>query len=159
VYSFGKLLALQGQRLGYLAVSPRHPERQAYAQETELLTRVMGFCTPTALMQLAIGDLLQVPVQTEAFARRRQVALAGLAAAGYEVVPSQATFFLYPRVPGGDCIAFTEQVAKRGVIVLPASVFHHEGHFRISLTVTDEMLDRGIAVLADHMADLRKGMP
>lgn len=149
VYSFGKKLALQGQRLGYVAVSPRHPAREATASLLARLTRVMGFCTPTALMQLAIGELLRVPAPVATVERRRGRALAALAEAGYDVIPSQASFFLYPRTPGGDDLGFCRQLAERGVIVLPAGVFHHTGHFRLSLTVTDEMLERGLSVLRE----------
>jgi aspartate aminotransferase len=149
VYSFGKRLSLQGQRLGYVAVSPRHPARQELSRLLSRLTRVMGFCTPTALMQLAIGDLLRVPAPLATIARRRELALSELGASGYELEPSQATFFLYPRAPRGDDLGFCERLAQRGVMVLPASVFHHTGHFRISLTSSDEMLERGLAVLRE----------
>jgi aspartate aminotransferase len=147
VYSFGKALALQGQRLGYVAVSPRHPERHQFAQELQQWTRIMGFCTPTALMQLALGDLLNIPAPVGVVATQRERAVSALQRAGYELIPSEATFFLYPRAPGGDAWAFTEQLAQRGVMVLPSEVFHHSGHFRISLTASDEMLDRGLAVM------------
>jgi aspartate aminotransferase len=149
VYSFGKRLSLQGQRLGYVAVSPRHPARQEFSRLLSRLTRVMGFCTPTALMQLSIGDLLRIPAPVATIARRREFALTELGACGYELVPSQATFFLYPRAPGGDDLGFCERLAQRGVMVLPASVFHHTGHFRISLTCSDEMLERGLSVLRE----------
>jgi aspartate aminotransferase len=66
-------------------------------------------------------------------------------------VPSQATFFLYPATPGDD-FAFTERLAGRGVLVLPAPVFHHRGHFRLSLTARDDMLDRALSVLAEERA-------
>jgi aspartate aminotransferase len=147
VYSFGKRLFLQGQRLGYAAVSPRHPERRALARRLEQLTRVMGFCTPTALMQLAVGDLLRVPAALGDIARRRAHTLAGLAEAGYDVVPSQATFFVYPRAPGGDDFAFAERLGEKGVFVLPSAVFHHQGHFRITFTASDAMLERALGVL------------
>lgn len=149
VYSFGKRLALQGQRLGYVAVSPRHPERQTLSKLLARLTRVMGFCTPTALMQLSIGELLRIPAPVAAIGRRRERALAELTAAGYEVEPSQATFFLYPRAPGGRDIEFCDRLAERGVMVLPGAVFHHQGHFRISLTSSDEALERGLSVLRE----------
>jgi aspartate aminotransferase len=147
VYSFGKALFLQGQRLGYAAVSPRHPERQELARRWQQLTRLMGFCTPTALMQLAIGDLLRMRPPLDGIARRRERTLGHLTEAGYDVVPSQATFFLYPRAPGGDDFAFVSRLTEKGVFVLPSAVFHHQGRFRISLTASDEMLDRALAVL------------
>jgi aspartate aminotransferase len=149
VYSFGKRLFLQGQRTGYVAVSPRHPERREYARLLERLMRVTGLCTPTALMQQALGALLALRPSVEVYARRRERALAALERAGYDVVPSQGTFFLYPRTPGGDDLAFTERLARRGVLVLPAPVFHHRGHFRIALTARDEALDRALDVLGE----------
>jgi aspartate aminotransferase len=152
VHSFGKTLFLQGQRTGYLAVSPRHPERREYARLLERLMRVTGFCTPTALMQQALPALLPLRPRLEPIVERRARALDALERAGYSVVPSQATFFLYPETPGGDDFAFTERLARRGVLVLPAPVFHHRGHFRLALTARDEMIDRALAVLAEERA-------
>ena len=151
VHSFGKSLFLQGQRTGYLAVSPRHPERRELARLYERLMRVTGFCTPTALMQQALPALLALSPRLDPFVQRRARALAALEAGGYEVVPSQATFFLYPRTPRGlDDFAFAERLARRGVLVLPAPVFHHQGHFRISLTARDEMVDRALGILTEE---------
>lgn len=147
IYSFGKKLFLQGQRLGYVAVSPRHPARGEYAELLRRLARIMGFCSPTALMQLAIADLLQVTPSFSAIDRRRDRVLQTLCAAGYEFPLPQATFFVYPRAPGGDDFAFAEQAARRGLLVLPSAMFHDSGHFRISLTATDEMIDRSLPIL------------
>jgi aspartate aminotransferase len=150
VHSFGKALLLQGQRTGFVAVSPRHPERRPLARTLERLMRVTGFCAPTALMQQALGALLELRPDLGRLGARRERALQALEASGYQVVPSQGTFFLYPRTPGGDDFAFTERLARRGVLVLPAAVFHHRGHFRIALTASDEALDRALGVLAEE---------
>lgn len=148
IHSFGKSLRLQGQRIGYVAVPPAMPERAEYIETLETLCRVMGFCTPTALMQLALGDLLEhVPDWSELQSRRAR-ALAALGEGGYDVVPSQATFFLYPRTPDADDWGHAERLAERGVLVLPAPVFHHRGHFRLALTCTDAMFERAAAVFA-----------
>ncbi|HVS18815.1 MAG TPA: aminotransferase class I/II-fold pyridoxal phosphate-dependent enzyme, partial [Planctomycetota bacterium] len=148
IHSFGKSLRLQGQRIGYVAVPPAMPERAEYIDTLETLCRVMGFGTPTALMQLALGDLLEHVPDWSALQSRRATAIEALRAGGYEVVPSQATFFLYPRSPDADDWAHAERLAQRGVLVLPAPVFHHRGHFRIALTCTDSMFDRAVTVLA-----------
>ena len=147
VYSFGKRLFIQGQRLGYVAVSPRHPDRRELSTMLERAMRLTGFCTPTALMQRALGQLIELKPNCGGLIRRRETAIAALLDSGYDVVPSQATFFLYPRTPGGDDFCFTERLAQRGVLVLPAEVFHHRGHFRISLTASDDMLRRGLSAL------------
>jgi aspartate aminotransferase len=68
--------------------------------------------------------------------------------AGYDLASSEATFFLYPKVPDGDDLRFAERLSNKGVMVLPAAMFHHQGHFRISLTTDDEALEHGLSVLA-----------
>jgi aspartate aminotransferase len=149
VYSFGKSLFMQGQRIGYVAVSPRMPEREAMARELERACRYMGFCTPTALMQTAIRRLLRLPVDVAPIARRRGVLLDALRAMGYEVPAGEATFFVYPRIPSGeDDFAFCGRLAEEGVLAMPAAVFHHRGHFRLSLTASDGTIDRALPVLA-----------
>jgi len=148
IHSFGKSLRIQGQRIGYVAVPPDLPQRAEFIETLEKLCRVMGFCTPTALMQLALGELMAHVPDWSALRRRRELALGALRAGGYEVAPSEATFFLYPRTPRGDDWAHAERLAAQGVLVLPAPMFHHRGHFRIALTCTDAMLERAVAVFA-----------
>src|SRR6185436_6368180 len=117
--------------------------------------RVMGFCTPTSLMQLAIRELIAHRADWSALARRRQLALEALHAGEYEVAPSDATDFLYPRTPSGDDWSHAEQLARRGVLVLPAPVLHHRGHFRIALPCTDAMIEKACAVFGPGVARRR----
>jgi aspartate aminotransferase len=149
VYSFGKSHFVQGQRIGYAAVSPRMTERHGTRLLLERLCRVMGFCTPTALMQLAVRNMLDIKPDLSRIAVRRERVLSELTASGYTLMPSQATFFLYPQTTGPDDVAFTEELSRKGVLVLPAAMFHHEGHVRISLTATDEMFDKALPILQE----------
>lgn len=146
VYSFGKSLFMQGQRIGYAAVSPRFPDREPVARQLERLCRTMGFCTPTSLMQLAVRALLTVKPDLEQIRWRRQRMLDALQSSGYRVIPSQATFFLYARSPDEDDFAFIERLARHYVLALPSSIFHHRGYFRISLTASDDMVERALPV-------------
>jgi aspartate aminotransferase len=142
-------LFLQGQRVGYAAVSPDACQATKLATTLERLCRVMGFCTPTALMQIAIRKMLDQACDFTHIGVRRAFVLNALQQAGFRVAPSQATFFLYPQTPGGDDFGFAEQLAERGVLVLPAPIFHHSGYFRLSLTAPDEHIERAAAILAE----------
>jgi aspartate aminotransferase len=149
VYSFGKSLLMQGQRIGYAAVSPSFGARRELARGLERLCRMMGYSQPTSLMQGAIQDLVSyVPDLTRIAARRAKVA-AALGEMGYAVVPSPATFFLYVRSPIADELAFVEKLAQRGVFVLPSSLFHHRGYVRLSMTATDAMIERALGVFRE----------
>ena len=147
VYSFGKRFLIQGQRCGYVAVSPRMPGHRDFRERLERFCRIMGFCTPTSVMQLAVARLLAIPSDGSRFASRRQHVLAALDHGGYSYPKPQATFFIYPRVPGGDEEQFTRRLAERGVLVLPAAVFHHSGYFRLALTAPDDHIERAAGVL------------
>jgi aspartate aminotransferase len=149
VYSFGKFHFLQGQRAGYLAVSPRHPDRATLIDDAVRWVRIMGFCAPTALMQRAIPGLLALRHDIGWLDQRRSDASVSLRAAGYEVVGADATLFLYVRTPEGaqDDFDFIRDLASAGVLALPAPVFHHRGYFRLALTASRDMLARGLAIL------------
>ena len=148
VYSFGKYHFIQGQRLGYATVSPHHPERRQASDEMVRWTRITGLCTPTALMQRAVGRLLSLRYEQRWLDEWRGRFFYDLKQAGYDVVRPDGTLFLYVRTPAAaDDFTFIEGLASRGVLALPAPVFHHSGYFRLSLTGSEDMLEHGLATL------------
>lgn len=153
VYSFGKALFIQGQRIGYVAVSPEFPDDEAFVTTLERLCRVMGFCTPTALMQLALRNLLDHPLDFSHIAKRRRILLDALAGAEIVTPPSQATYFLYPKTPTGGDFEFAERLARHGLLVLPAPLFHHTGHFRLAMTAPDDHIERSAMILRQVMSE------
>ena len=73
-----------------------------------------------------------------------------------EVVPADGTLFLYVRTPRGlDDFGFAEELGRRGLLVLPAPVFHHRGYFRLALTASQPMIDRARHVLVRQATDGR----
>lgn len=149
VYSFGKYHLMQGQRLGYAATVPAHPERAEVAREMVRWTRVTGFVTPTALMQRAVPRLLALRHDLSWVAAWRDRLGDELDALGYGVVRPDATLFLYVRTPEGyEDFAFVSALARKGVLVLPAAVFHHHGHFRLALTGSARMMERAVGVFS-----------
>jgi aspartate aminotransferase len=148
VYSFGKYHFIQGQRLGYVAVSPRHPARREASAELARWTRITGAATPTALMQRTIPRLLALRHDQTWLPRWRQRLVQQLTLDGYTVVPPDATLFVYVQTPSGrDDFDFVTELASEGVLVLPAPVFHHSGYFRLSLTGSEEMLKGALPIL------------
>jgi aspartate aminotransferase len=149
VYSFGKYHFMQGQRLGYVAVSPNHPSQRLLAEELVLWTRITGLATPTALMQRAVPRLLALSYDQEWLVKWRARFVKELSAAGYDLAPPDATLFVYAQIPSSrDDFDFTRELAAAGLLVLPAPVFHHRGYFRLSLTGSESMLERALCILA-----------
>jgi aspartate aminotransferase len=114
-------------------------------------TRIEGIATPTALMQRALPRLLALRHDHSWIAAARERLVQTLRDQGYAVTEPDATLFVYARTPAAeaDDFAFVERLASRGVLVLPAPVFHHAGHFRLSLTGSETMVTRALEVLGE----------
>jgi aspartate aminotransferase len=65
---------------------------------------------------------------------------------GYEVTKPEGTFYIMVRSPDPDDLAFSSRLAELGALVLPGAIVESPGWFRISLTASDEMVDRGLEV-------------
>lgn len=146
-YSYGKVLLAPGQRLGYLALSPLMPvaERRALREAMFAAQMSLGWCFPNAVMQYAVPDLEGLSIDLAALTRRRDLLAAALTDAGFAVVPPEGTFYLFARWPeGGDPDALWNALADRDVFVLPGSLMNAPDHLRISLTASDEMVERAL---------------
>ena len=112
---------------------------------------------PDTVMQYAMPDINDLLIDIAAIQRRRDRMVAGLREQGYQVHSPEATFYLLPRTPVADDDAFCALLGRQGVAVLPGHVIELPGCFRISLTATDEMVERALPVFAYaiHHADTR----
>jgi aspartate aminotransferase len=145
IYSFGKSLRIQGQRIGYVAVSPRLAAE--WPERFERVCRMLGVGTPTALMQIAVRSLIGYRPDLSILEARRSRAIAALRSGGYDLDGGDATIFLYPRAPDPDDWVFVERLAADGLLALPSAVFHQPGYIRLSLTASDSMIEAGLDVL------------
>ena len=72
--------------------------------------------------------------------------LRALRGMGYDVHTPEGTFYLLPRCPSPDDWTFARMLARAKVLVLPGQVVELPGYFRISLTGTDDMVERSLPV-------------
>jgi aspartate aminotransferase len=149
-YSYGKVLLAPGQRLGYLAISPLMPaaDRQPLRDAMFATQMALGWCFPNAVMQNAVPQLERLTIDVQALTRRRDVLSAALTKAGHTVLPPEGTFYLWVKWSRGDPERQWNALADRGVFVMPGSVMNARDYFRISLTASDEMVDRALPVFA-----------
>jgi aspartate aminotransferase len=144
IYTYGKTLLAPGQRIGYAALHPDFPDREAVGYRIFVQQLAAGWGFPNALLQHAIRDLESLSVDIEALQRRRDRMVPALRDMGYEVTRPEGTFYLVVRSPDPDDLAFTTRLAELGALVLPGTIVETPGWFRISLTASDEMVERGL---------------
>jgi len=147
--SFSKDLGLAGERIGFLALHPRHPDRAELLAAFPFATRTLGFVNAPALLQRLVARLTSARVDVSVYERRARLVLDALKAAGYRCSEPEGGMFLFPASPGRDDVEFVQRLAREEkVLVVPGSGFGAPGHFRLSLAVPTEVLERAIPRLA-----------
>jgi aspartate aminotransferase len=144
VYTYGKTLLTPGQRIGYVAMPPSMPDREELRDALLVSACALGWTFPNAVMQYAMRDLEQASIDVPAMQRRRDRIVGALTEMGYEVVTPEGTFYVMVRSPISDDLAYMHRLADENVFVLPGRMFELPGWFRISLTASDEMVERSI---------------
>ncbi len=139
--SYSKELSLAGERIGYLAVCPSIPGVATLMEGLIMANRILGFVNAPALMQRAVAQLQGVGVDVAPYQRNRDVLCEALAQAGFEVVKPEGAFYLFPRSPIPDDVAFCREMQQHLVLVVPGSGFGLEGHFRLAYCVPPEVVD------------------
>lgn len=156
VYTYGKQLLTPGQRLGYVALPPTMPDRGPIRDALQLAQiSIGGNGVPNAVMQRALADLDGLSVDVKALQRRRDRLTEALRSSGYELPPTEGTFYLFPTSPIADDLAFVDRLARDKVYVLPGSLVESPGRFRISVTGNDDMVERAIPVFEAAARELR----
>ena len=150
-YSYGKTLLAPGMRIGYIATPPTMADREALRQAIFMAQLASGYSFPNALLQHAIEDLERLSIDIGALERRRDWLVPALRAMGYQANLPEGTFYVMARSPIPDDVAFAELLANHGALVLPGTVVEVPGWFRISLTASDEMVERGLRSFASAL--------
>ena len=142
--SWSKALALPGERIGYLALSPRLPEAAALFEACCFTQRVLGFVNAPALWQWVVADVGDRTVEVAPYQRKRDLVYEGLTGIGYRCVKPEGAFYVFPETPLADDVAFVRLLADEGVLAVPGSGFGCPGHMRISFTVPEDTIVRSL---------------
>jgi aspartate aminotransferase len=142
--SWSKSLALPGERIGYLAFSPRLPEAADLFEACTFTNRVLGFVNAPALWQWVVAEVGDLVIDVAPYREKRDLMYEGLRRIGYECVKPQGAFYVFPRSPLDDDVAFVRLLAEEGVLTVPGSGFGMPGHIRISLTVEKDTVLRAL---------------
>ena len=141
VTSHAKDLALPGERIGYIAVNPAYEGRSELMDGLTFCNRILGFVNAPAFMQHAVRAIQGVSVDVGDYQRKRDSLYRQLTEMGYSVFKPQGAFYMFPRSPIEDEVAFVDELQRHNVLVVPGRGFGSPGHFRISYCVEERVLE------------------
>jgi aspartate aminotransferase len=139
--SHSKDLALPGERIGYIAVHPDCLQRDELIGGLILCNRILGFVNAPSIMQRIICNLQNVTVSIAAYQKKRDFLFKNLIEMGYSLVKPQGAFYMFPKSPIEDEVAFVKELQEHNVLVVPGRSFGTPGYFRISYCVEDKTLE------------------
>ncbi|GAB6062157.1 pyridoxal phosphate-dependent aminotransferase [Deferrisoma palaeochoriense] len=142
--SYSKDLSLPGERIGYVAVSPRMDNVELVVGALTFTNRVLGYVNAPALMQRAVARLQGVTVDLGFYRRNRDALYQGLVDAGYECPKPEGAFYLFPKSPIPDDVAFVKELQKENILAVPGSGFGGPGHFRLAYCCSYETVERSL---------------
>jgi aspartate aminotransferase len=155
VHTYSKSALAPGQRVGFVALPREMPGREEVRLAFMAIGAATGNFLPDAIMQYGLPDIEEISIDLAHLQRKRDRMVDALRELGYELHSPEATFYLLPRSPVADDVEFTRRLRARKVLVLPGVAVDMPGYFRISLTATDEMVDRSLAVFGEVLAEAR----
>lgn len=134
-YSFSKSLSLPGERIGYIAVSPKaRDERKLYLAVCGA-GRSLGYVCAPSLFQRVCALCIDAKVNVGAYKKNRDLLYDNLTAYGYECVRPDGAFYLFVKSPSGDAFELYERAKKHEVLVVPCDDFGVKGYVRIAYCV------------------------
>ena len=157
VTSHSKDLSLPGERIGYIAVHPLCEEVDELISAIVFANRTLGFVNAPALMQRLVAPLQRNSVNIREYEEKRDLFYNSLTAFGYEVVKPQGAFYLFPKAPIEDDVAFVKELQSKRILTVPGSGFGKPGYFRIAYAVDKKVIEGSLPGFKEVAEKYRAG--
>jgi aspartate aminotransferase/aminotransferase len=139
---FSKTYGMTGWRLGYV-----HGPRPLIEEMTKL-QQFSFVCAPSMVQHAGIAAWgFDASTLVAHYRRNRDRIYQGLRDR-YELSRPEGAFYAFPKAPRGTGTEFVAEAIQNNLLIIPGNVFSRkDSHFRLSYSVDDDTLDRGIEVL------------
>jgi aspartate aminotransferase len=147
-WSWSKAMAISGERIGYLAIPPHLSEAAALRNACTFATRILGFINAPAIWQWVVAEAPDATVDVAQYQAKRDLLCDFLSTAGYDCPRPQGSYYVFPRTPIPDDVAFIRILQEEGILAVPGLGFGRSGYMRLSLTIPMDALERSLGGFA-----------
>jgi aspartate aminotransferase/aminotransferase len=146
VRAFTKTWGMAGWRIGF-AAGPR--EILTAMATLQQFTFVCAHAPTQWACYEALRTNLDMSEVVAAYRRKRDYAYEALRGT-FELHRPEGAFYLFPKAPGGAVAPFIDRCLERQLLVVPGGAFsRRQTHFRLSYSVSEETLKRGVDLLLE----------
>ncbi|MCM1056292.1 MAG: pyridoxal phosphate-dependent aminotransferase [Firmicutes bacterium] len=146
-YSFSKSLSLPGERIGYVAVSPRCKDAEEMVNMCVQISRGIGHNCPPSIIQLAVAEVLDKTSDMQVYENNRNLLYNELISLGFTCLKPGGTFYIFPKAPEEDAKEFCSKALKYDLILVPGDTFGAPGYFRMAYCIDTEKVERSLKAL------------
>lgn len=147
-YSFSKALSIPGERIGYLAVSPKmENSADAYAAVCGA-GRALGYVCAPSLFQQVIARCLTETADISIYEKNRDLLYNGLTKLGFYCIRPDGAFYLFMKSLEPDANKFCERAKKYELLLVPGDDFGSPGFVRIAYCVKTEQIVNSLPAFA-----------
>ncbi len=143
-YSFSKSLSLPGERIGYLAVNPACGVSDMLVNMAGQISRGIGHNCPSSVIQLAVADTCDLTADLSVYETNMNILCDELTSLGFDIVRPGGTFYMFPKAPEADAVAFCRKALKYDLVLVPSDTFGVGGYFRIAYCINTQKVQRSL---------------
>lgn len=143
-YSFSKSLSLPGERIGYIAVSPKAERAEDLYFAICGAGRSLGYVCAPSTYQFVIKECIDALPDVDAYRQNRDLLLDALTSVGYDCVHPDGAFYLFVKALEDDSIAFANRAKSLGLLLVPGDDFGAKGYVRIAYCVSQDTIRRSL---------------
>ena len=155
VSSYSKDLSIAGERVGYIAVPHRVPERGLVLGAMAMLNRTLGYVNAAAFMQRVVTHCAAALCDVTFYRDNRDLLCNALLEYGYDLQEPRGALYAFPRTPIPDDAEFIEVLLKHNILAVPGRGFGCPGHMRLSFCVDRQTIERALPGLKAAIAEVR----
>ena len=154
--SYSKNLSLAGERLGYIAVSPKIEGGDELVAALTICNRILGFVNAPALAQQILEVCMEAQVDLEVYRARRTAMAKILTDAGVEFNMPRGAFYFFPKSPVADDRQFVDALLKECILAVPGCGFGGPGYVRLAFCVDAKVIEGAAEGMKRAVASLKK---
>ena len=143
-YSYSKSLSLPGERIGYIAVSPKATDADLLYAGVCGAGRCLGYVCAPSIWQNVIIDCVNDLPNIKAYEDNRNLLYNSLTDIGYTCVRPDGAFYLFIKTLESDAKAFSNKAKEYGLLLVPGDDFGAKGYVRAAYCVSNDMIKRSI---------------
>lgn len=142
-YSWSKTLSLAGERIGYIAVSPKAQNDRELFLTICGAGRALGYVCASSLFQYVVSESLGLTADIEIYKHNRDRLYGALKEYGFTLIEPKGAFYIFMKspLPNDD---FMKIAKSLGILFVPSETFGVDNWVRIAYCVSPDVIERSL---------------